>query len=134
LVNDSYASFSMLFCVEVRTTNERRMIQINFKKLGTGAGDVEGILRIDGKILFYKFNDSKYAQQAMAQMQSKGAIITPGRGWIRVNMFGELVDVKLGNREFNVKETTEKEMEIILKEFYTENYIKAGFLVEVSEK
>ncbi len=110
------------------------MIQINFKKLGTGAGDVEGILRIDGKILFYKFNDSKYAQQAMAQMQSKGAIITPGRGWIRVNMFGELVDVKLGNREFNVKETTEKEMEIILKEFYTENYIKAGFLVEVSEK
>ncbi len=107
------------------------MIQINFEKKGTGAGDVQGILRIDGKILFYKFNDSQYAQQAISQMQSKGAIITLGRGWVRVNMFGQLTDVKLGNREFNVKETTDKEMEIILRDFYVENYAKSGFTTEV---
>jgi len=109
------------------------MIQINFEKKGTGAGDVQGILRIQGKILFYKFNDNQYAQQTITQMQAKGAIITMGRGWIMVNIFGQLTDIKLGNQEFNVQDKTDQEMEFILRDFYAENYVKSGFKIEVKE-
>lgn len=109
------------------------MIQINFEKKGTGAGDVKGILRIDGKILFFKYNDNQYAQQAMAQMQSKGAIITPGRGWIRVNMFGVHEEVKLGGHVFNPQTISNEEVEIILRDFYIENYSKSGFICEVKK-
>ena len=81
----------------------------------------------------FKYNDNQYAQQAISQMQAKGAIITPGRGWIRVNMFGLLTEVKLGSQEFNVKEKSDKEMEIILRDFYVENYAKCDFTTEVKE-
>ncbi|MFW6173150.1 MAG: hypothetical protein ACOC5T_05340 [Elusimicrobiota bacterium] len=109
------------------------MIQINFEKKGTGAGDVKGILRIDNKLIFFQYNNNQYAQQAMAQMQAKGAIITPGRKWIRVNMFGDLEEVKLGNNEFNVKKISGEELELILRDFFLENYSKSGFLCEVKE-
>ena len=109
------------------------MIQINFEKTGTGAGDVKGILRIDGKILFFKYSNNQYAQQAMAQMQAKGAIITPGRGWIRVNMFGQHEEVKMGNKTFNAQTISDEEVEPILRDFYIENYAKSGFKCEVKD-
>jgi len=109
------------------------MIQIDFEKLGTGAGDVKGILRIDGKLIFYQFNSNQYAQQAIAQMQARGAIITPGRKWIRVNMFGEHEEVKIGNKEFNVKEVSNREVELILRDFYIQKYSESGFKCEVKE-
>lgn len=110
------------------------MKQITFSKDNdANFGDVKGIVRIDGKILYFQFNNHQVAQNMMSQMQAKGAIITTGRKWIRVNMFGQLTDVKIGNYEFDVSKTSSGEVEEILKNFYMEKYIEAGFKCEQGE-
>ncbi len=111
------------------------MKQITFKQKNSQLGDVKGILRIDKKLLYFKFNNTPQAQQMMVQMQKKGAIITPGgeRKWIRVNMFGNLDNVNLGKGEFNPKEKSDEEIEKMLFDFYLENYTKANFECEVAD-
>jgi len=107
--------------------------QIDFKKDDPNVGNVKGKLRIKGKDLFFKFNQSEVAQQMIAKMQSGGAIITPGRKWIKVNMFGNHEEVKMGNNVFEPKEKTSEELEIILTEFYQAQYTRAGFEVETKK-
>ncbi len=103
------------------------MKQINYEQKNEKVGDCKGILRIKDKLLYFKFNNNQYAQQMVAQMQERGAIITPGRGWIRVNIFGVIENVKLGNIEFNPQEKSEEEVELILYDFYLDHFTKAGF-------
>ena len=102
------------------------MKQINFKQ-----NQVKGILRIIGKDLFFKFNDSQYAQNMIFQMQQNGAIINISRTWVRVNIFGDNEYIKLGENEFNVKETSIEEIEQILCDFYAQKYKEAKFEVEI---
>lgn len=102
-------------------------IQIKFSKDDEKVGFVEGIVRIQGRRLFFKFNSSDIAQNMMAKLQAGGAIITSGRKWIRVNIFGTHELVKLGGEEFNPKEKTNEEIEIILTKFYQIQYARAGF-------
>lgn len=110
--------------------------QIKFTKEDPNMGEVTGLLRIKGKLLFFKFNNHEYARQIMAEMQKKGAIITSGGSnrWIRVNIFGAIEEVKLGGIQFNVKEKSEDEVQDILTDFYMLNYTKAGFTCEKDEK
>ena len=113
----------------------KTITQIKFTKDDPNMGQVEGFLRIDGKLLFFKFNDHEYSRQVMANFQKRGAIITPGgsRKWIRVNIFGALEEAKLGEVTFNVKETPEEETQEILTKFYIVHFTKAGFLCERKE-
>lgn len=108
-------------------------IQINFEKQDPQMGHVKGILRIKGKRLFFKFNNSDIANNMMAQMQQRGAIITPGRKWIRVNLFGTHESVKLNGEEFNPQEKTPEQLEVIQTEFYQFQYTKAGFEVKTKK-
>jgi hypothetical protein len=103
------------------------MKQINFSQKGTPQGDINGIMRISGKLLYLKLNNNQYAQQFLAQMQQKGAIITLGRGWARINIFGVHDWVKLGDIEFNPQEKKDEEMEEILLRFYLQKYKEAKF-------
>lgn len=103
------------------------VIQIKFKKKDEKMGEVKGLLRIEGKLLYYQFSNSDMAQTMLAKMQSGGAIITTGRKWMRVNIFGEHEEVKLGGRTFNPKETPEDQIEKILTEYFQVQYARAGF-------
>lgn len=103
------------------------VIQIKFTKDDPNMGNIKGLLRIDGKKLFFKFNNSDVANSMIAQLQQKGAIITNGRKWIRANIFGNHERVKLGGEEFDPKEKTPEQLEIILTQFYQVNYARAGF-------
>lgn len=109
------------------------MKQITFEKDDPSMGSISGILRIKGKICYFKYEQSAQAQAMMERLQASGAIITPGRKWIRVNLFGENKDVKLGNEEFNVDDKTEEEIEDILNKFFGEKYVQAGFIVDFKE-
>lgn len=103
------------------------MKQLNFSKKDPKMGDISGILRVDKRICFFKFQDSQQAQAMINNMQTKGAIITPGRKWIRVNLFGNNKEVILGREQFNVDDKTDEEMEKILFTFFCEKYTQAGF-------
>jgi len=108
------------------------MREIHFKQKHPQLGEINGVMRVIGKLIYLKFNSNQYSQQVLTQLASKGAKIQIGRDWIQVDMFFEQERVKLGNIEFNIKEKTDVEMELILSSFYIEQYKKAG--MEVSEK
>lgn len=107
--------------------------QIKFTKEDQKMGLVEGLIRIKGKRVFFKFNNSDIAQNMVAKLQQGGAIITPGRKWIRVNMFGTHELVKLGGHEFNPQTKTNEAVEVILTEFYQIQYARAGFEINTSK-
>lgn len=109
------------------------MLQIDYYKKDAQTGELKGILRIDGRKLFFQFNNSGHAQQMMAKMQEKGAIIVPGKNWIKVDMFGSNEEIKLGNKQFNMNEITADELEKLLGDFYIENYTKVGFKCTVKK-
>ncbi len=109
------------------------MKQLKFNKKDPTMGDVSGILRVDGKILYFKFNQSEPAQNMIATTKAKGAIVTEGRKWIRINIFAENKEVILNKEQFNVDEKTDDEVEDILIRFYGEKYTQAGFECEISE-
>lgn len=103
------------------------MKELIFEKQDTQAGNVRVTMRILGKIIFLKTNNQQYSKQLIDQMRSKGAIINEARGWMRVNIFGNNEYVKINGKEFNAKEESEERVENILEDFYTINYLKAGF-------
>jgi len=108
------------------------MKELHFKQKHPQFGDVNGIMRIIGEIVYVKFSNNQYSQQAITALSQKGAKITLGRGWVKVEMFHNQTLVKLGGEEFDVKDKTDVEMESILGKFFKEQYTKAG--MEVSEK
>lgn len=91
---------------------------------------VKGVLRIIGRLLFFKFNDTPYANQMIEQMRQKGAEIVHGGGWIKVNMFPREGLIKIGGEEIEIEKKTPAEIESLLFNFYSNQYIKAGFKVE----
>ena len=94
-------------------------------------GNLKGVLRIIGKLLFFKFNTSEQSMQVISQLKSKGALIETSKDWIKVNMFYNQDIVKLGGLEFNISEKSEEEVEKILFDFYYNQFIKAKFKVDV---
>jgi len=106
------------------------MKQIIYKQVNPQHGKITGDLRIRGKLLYFKFNNNQYAQQMITQLQNKGAVIKIGKSWIEVSMFHNQEIVKLGEKEFDVTEKSDEEMEEILYDFYTTQFKKAKFEVE----
>ena len=110
------------------------MKEITFIKTDSPFGKIKGTLRIIGKILYYKFNENQYSTQIIEQLKQKGAMITRAKGWIRIDMFIDKDKVKLNDKEFNINETPEEEIENILTEFYQNKYKTSGFQVEIKWK
>ena len=106
------------------------MKELIFKQDNPQLGKLKGILRIIGRQLYFKFNENQHSQQVIQQLQSKGAKVKIGDGWIEVNMFENQEIVKLGEKEFNLNETSDAEIEVILLGFYKHQYTKAGFRVK----
>ena len=105
------------------------MKQFKFMK-STGQGIVDGVIRILGKFIYFKYNDSTYAKQAVASYRSKGIKIEEGKGWVRVDILGENPVVKLGEYEIDQEEDPEYEIEDKLYNFYKEQFTIAGFFVK----
>jgi len=103
------------------------MIELKFKQQNPQLGEVRVVMRLIGKFIYFKFNQSQYAETIMQQMSARGAIIVQAKDWIKVNIFEGREDVKLGEVEFNLNTTPEPEIEKILSEFYVVQYLKAGF-------
>ena len=105
------------------------MKEITYSQLNPQYGKVKGHLRIVGKLLFFKFNNTQYSQQIVQQLQSRGASIEIGKGWIKVDMFGDNEFIKLDGKEIDFKENSSGEIEVILCDFYKKQYANAGFKV-----
>jgi len=93
----------------------------------SGQGQVNGIMRIIGRHVYYPNNSSPQVMQVISQLAEKGAEITYAKKWIQINMFKNQELVKLGNEEFNVLTLTDQEIENKLFSFYIAQYQKAGF-------
>ena len=109
------------------------MKQLNFNKKDPNMGDISGILRVDGIICYFRFTQSQQSQAMIENMNAKGAIVTPGRKWIRVNIFGNNKEVILGKEQFNVDDKKPEEIENILFSFFSEKYTQAGFDCKVKQ-
>lgn len=104
------------------------MREIRYSQEGTQLGNVNGILRIGGRNLFFKANNNQYGDQVIAQLESRGAEIEKSiKGWVRVDMFRNQSLVRIGEKEFDVNETSDQEIEEILFNFYLIQFTKAGF-------
>jgi len=106
------------------------MKEITYSQLNPQYGKIKGHLRIIGKLLFFKFNNNQYSQQIIQQLKARGANIDSGKGWIKVDMFGDNEVVKLGGKEINMQKTSSEELEVILCDFYKAQYTNAKFKVE----
>lgn len=95
----------------------------------TQGGKVEITLRILDKLLFFKWNDTTHAKQAIEYFRNKGVSIEEGKGWIKVDLFGNNENVILGDKEIDLMKTSQQELEQILCEFYKQQYKKSGFFV-----
>lgn len=93
-------------------------------------GITKGIMRIMGKDIFLKINNPQNLAQVISQYEAKGAKITHGLGWIKVDIFNQDKDVTIGNNTFNVNEKTPEEIEKILADFFLIQYAKANFKVK----
>jgi len=108
------------------------MKEVHYKQDNAKYGSMTGVMRIIGRMVYFKNKNNEYTQQTLEQLKMRGAEIKISlAGWIQVDMFKANTFVKLGEKEFDVNETPEKEIEKILAEFYATNYTKAGFNVEV---
>jgi hypothetical protein len=106
------------------------MKEIKFHKKDTPQGEVNITMRIIGKIIYFKFAESSYAEQVIHQLRQKGAIINKGsKSWLSVDMFSNFKQTyfKLDGKEFDTSTCTEEELEDILANFYVQMYSKAGF-------
>lgn len=101
----------------------------------TPQGLIKGLLRIQGKILYFKCNNNNYSAQMLNQMRARKAEIVEGDGWIRIDLFKnqESPEIILGDYKFNIEETPEEEIENILTKFYVTQYTKAKFQVNWRE-
>jgi len=108
------------------------MKELRIKQLHPTLGKIEGVMRIVGHIIYLKFNSNPYSEQVMLQMQSKGAIITKGKGWIRINIFGEHRVAKIENNELDLDTESPEQIETKLCAFFKKKYLESKF--EVIEK
>lgn len=92
-------------------------------------GHLKIVVRFHGHLIFMKFNNNPQKNQMIANLRNKGAIITEGNGWLRINIFGDHEEVRLNGLVFNPKEKTEEELEQILFDFYYTKYLDAKFIV-----
>ena len=106
------------------------MKEMRFKQM-TQQGQVDGVLRVIGKLIYFKFHQSAYGDKLISQMREKGAEIETGKGWVKVNMFKDKSFVKLGDEEFNINTTPDDDIEEILLNFYVQKYTEAKFIVQV---
>ena len=121
-----------MVCVLADKKQRRIMKELKFKK-DTPQGRVDILLRVMGKLVYFRIFNSVLSNQAIAggieQLKQKGAIIIPGLNWIKIDMFSgfQQDNFIIGGRELNIKAMTENEVENILVEFFLSQYIKAGF-------
>lgn len=107
------------------------MREINCTQQNPQYGTLSVTIRFVGHDMYMKFSKGNpQANQMIEQMRMKGAEIEEGNGWYKINMFKGQTYVKLGEREFNVNETSDDEVEEILLNFYHDKYIEAKFIVK----
>lgn len=106
------------------------MKEIIYSQVHPNLGVLRGVCRILGKFLYFKFNNTEQANNMIAQLEQRGALIEQAGGWIKVFMFTKGEIYKLGGIEFNINEKSEEEMEQILYNFYYNQFTRMGFKIE----
>ena len=109
------------------------MKELIFTQQNPQFGKVQIVVRIIGRIIYFKFNNNQYSNQIISQLKEKGAKISLGKDWLQIDLFDNQEVVKFGEKEIVVNETSDEEFEVILSDFYKFQYAKAGFKLE-SEK
>jgi len=103
--------------------------EIKFTQSNSAYGQLNGMMRIIGRYVYYPNNSSPQVMQVISQLAEKGAEITYAKRWIQINMFKNQSLVKLGNEEFDVSVLLDREIEEKLYNFYMIQYQKANFNV-----
>jgi len=112
------------------------MRELKFTKKDAQLGKTEIWMRIMERHIFFKFNNSQYANQMIAQLKNKGALVDMGKHlkWIKVDMFSPHLKTsklfKLGDVKINFDKDTTSQIENKIVVFFTGQYGKAGFKIE----
>lgn len=93
-------------------------------------GEVRVILRIVRHILYFKYNQSPYMDQAIKSFEAKGVKFRKSAGWLEVDIFNNVTVAKLRDYEVDLEEDSDEAIEEKLGDFYLAQYIKSGFKLE----
>ena len=108
------------------------MKQLTFKK-STNQGLIEGILRVSGKFIYFKYNNTTQSKQAIDNFREKGIEIKEGKGWIQVDLLKDRESVNLGSIFIDTLEESDEQIEEKLFKFYKDQYTKLGFYIETQD-
>jgi hypothetical protein len=111
------------------------MIEINAITFHPQMGQVKIVLRINGKFLYLRYKDSDQAKVMVKQFEQKGAIIEMDKDkvWAKIDIIKDETLVKFGEEELDMTNTTDKQIENFLGNFYEKKYKEAHFSVERKE-
>lgn len=110
------------------------MKQLTFKK-ASPQGNVDGILRVINKFIYFKYNNTRKSIQIINEFKKKGIKVEEGKGWIRIDLIGDNESIKLKEIIIDTLEDSEEEIEEKLYNFYLNEYKNLGFFIqETNEK
>jgi DNA polymerase sigma len=90
-------------------------------------------MRIIGKDIYLKYNDSQQARFMVEQFKQRGADVkfsSDGK-WVFIDIFKISDVIRLGDIEIDRKEKSLEEIEEILFNFYVQKYKEAHFKVTI---
>lgn len=99
------------------------------KQITAKNAQVIAVYRIIGKDIYLKANNMMYAEQMIVQIQQKGGRVERGKGWLKIDIFGNNKLVKLGQVTIDLEIATNEFVEDVLSSFYFNTLKAQGFEV-----
>jgi len=102
-----------------------------YQKFESTYGMIKGVLRIKGREVYLRQKDKNpQVEYMIQQLRGNGAEILKGEKWIKIDMFKQTTLCKLGEKEFDVDDCSEEEIEQTLFDFFKSKYEQAKFKVD----
>lgn len=110
------------------------MIELRAYQNNPQQGEINILMRFDGKLIFLKTSQAPQKNQMIEQLRAGGASIEESStGWLKINMFHTHKFAKFGPYEIDVDGTPEDLIEKQLSTFYQSKYMQAKFDVRLKE-
>ena len=96
----------------------------------TQQGNIDGLIRIIGKYIHFKYNSTPQTDQALEEFKKKGISFKTAKGWIQIDLIGNNESIRLGEELIDTNEDSNEQIEIKLYKFYKSQYEKMGFFID----
>lgn len=103
------------------------------KQITASNAQTTAVYRILGRTVYLKVNSAQYANQLIEQIRQKGGSVVNNAGWLKIDMFGEHDEAKLGQTIINLKEANDASIQDILTDFFDNTLKASGMKTEIKD-